>query len=268
MEKTLQQSEIHDYLETFFTENDCQIEKNESGYITVQLTIDMDKALMNRPFYWTYLEKTDGTPNPMKIHLITDPKQAPEDVKGEVIHFGAPRLHQLFAITKQRAGFIRLYENPAKGNIDRQIPLHPWLMLNIKISYECDRKKDILRSLGLNLINGVMIDHFFDKMDQTDLQPKIPDYCFTVSPIIKPESGLKRMETYLEKELHSSDHTWAEEAKLRWAQDLDLLDHFYEDQEEKPETYEVEKKALQDQYEPIIKVEIINGGIFYLNALS
>ncbi len=111
-------------------------------------------------------------------------------------------------------------------SINKQIPLHPWLMLNIKISYECDRKKDILRSLGLNLINGILIDQFFDKMEQTNLQPKIPDYCFTVSPMIKPESGLKRMETYLEKELQSADHRWAEEAKLRWKQDLEALRSF------------------------------------------
>ena len=30
--------------------------------MTVQLTIEMDKELMNRPFYWHYLEKTGGRP--------------------------------------------------------------------------------------------------------------------------------------------------------------------------------------------------------------
>ncbi|MCJ7839321.1 YqhG family protein [Lederbergia sp. NSJ-179] len=264
----MQQTEIHQYLEIFFQENDCIIEKNEPGFMTVQLTVDMDKALMNRPFYWTYLEKTGGIPNPMKITFITDPKQAPKDLKGEIIHFGAPRLHQLFQTTKQIAGYIRLYESPKRADRTRQVPLHPWLMLNIKISYECDRKKDVLRSLGLNLINGVLIDHFFEKMEKANLHPKIPDYCFTVSPIIKPESGLKRMEAYLEKEILSMDHNWAREAELRWEKDLQLLNHFYEDQEEKPETYEIEKKALQEQYEPIVRIEIINGGIFYLNALN
>ena len=42
--------------------------------MTVQLTIELDKELMNRPFYWHYLEKTGGVPNPMKLTFITDPK--------------------------------------------------------------------------------------------------------------------------------------------------------------------------------------------------
>ena len=44
------QKEIHQYLETFFVGNDCQIEENGEGFLTVQMTIDMDKELMNRPF--------------------------------------------------------------------------------------------------------------------------------------------------------------------------------------------------------------------------
>ena len=46
--------------------------------------------------------------------------------------------------------------------------------------------------------------------------------------------------------------------------DLDLLEHFYKDTEEKNESYEIEKQALKDQYEPKIVISIINGGLFYL----
>ncbi|WP_411748261.1 YqhG family protein, partial [Psychrobacillus psychrotolerans] len=31
-----------------------------------------------------------------------------------------------------------------------------------------------------------------------------------------------------------------------------------------PESYEMEKTALEQQYEARIKIEVINGGIFYL----
>ena len=53
--------------------------------------------------------------------------------------------------------------------------------------------------------------------------------------------------------------------KERWEKDLNLLEHFYEDDEEKAESYEAEKEALKDQYEPKIVMSIINGGIFYLS---
>ncbi|HEY4554783.1 MAG TPA: YqhG family protein [Bacillaceae bacterium] len=256
------QEEIHQYLERFFSANDCTIEENGQGVLTVQLSVDMDKELMNRPFYWTYLEKTGGIPNPMKVTFITNPESAP-DIKGETVHFGAPRLHQIFMSAKKLASYIRLYEEPSLiGN--RQIPLHPWLNINAKISYQCDRKRDVLKSFGLSLINGVLIESFHEKLRKLSLTPKIPDYCFTISPIIKPASGLKRLESHITSDILNSDHAWADEAKKRWEDDMTLLDRFYADQEEKPETYEVEKQALQEQYEPSVKVDIINGGIFYL----
>lgn len=49
---------------------------------------------------------------------------------------------------------------------------------------------------------------------------------------------------------------------------MNLLDQFYADQVDKPETYEIEKKALIDQYEPKINIEIINGGLFTLPRQS
>ena len=51
---------------------------------------------MNRPFYWHYLEKTGGVPNPMSLTLITDPDTAPEHIKGETIHFGSPVFIKFF----------------------------------------------------------------------------------------------------------------------------------------------------------------------------
>ena len=50
----MQQQEIHKFLERYFHANDCEIVENGPGYMTVQLTIELDKELMNRPFYWHY----------------------------------------------------------------------------------------------------------------------------------------------------------------------------------------------------------------------
>ncbi|GHH96974.1 YqhG family protein [Neobacillus kokaensis] len=258
----MQQQEIHNFLLQYFKANDCPIIENKPGYLTVQLTIALDKELMNRPFYWHYLEKTGGTPNPMKLTLITNQKEAPDNLKGEIIHFGSPRLHQIFASSKNLAKYIRLYENHQHGH--QQTPLLPWLCLNVKISYQCDRKRDEFKSIGLQLINGAMVEDFHDRLLNIPLTPKIPDYSFTLSPLVRPRSGIARIENYVKSEIMKEDHTWAEEAKQRWQKDLQLLDHFYEDIEEENESYETEKKALQDQYEPKINISFINGGLFYL----
>ncbi|MBS4209616.1 YqhG family protein [Bacillus sp. FJAT-50079] len=260
------QKEIHQYLEQFFQASECEIIEQGPGFLTIQLTVAMDKELMNRPFYWTYLEKTGGIPNPFAVTFITDQEKAPDDLKGEVIHFGAPRLHQLFRTAKKFGAYVRLYEDPRTADSQRHVPLHPWLTLNMKVSYQCDRKKDQIISLGLNLINGMMKEDIQAVIEQAHLTSSIPDYCFTVSPIIKPVSGLARIEKYMTDSIASKPHTWAEEARQRWDEDAALLHHFYEEYDEMPETYEIEKQALQEQYEPKVKIEVINGGLIYLAA--
>jgi hypothetical protein len=259
----MQQQEIHEFLERYFLATNCEIQENNHGYMVVQLTNELDKLLMNRPFYWHYLEKTGGTPNPMKLTLITDSQAAHSHVKGETIHFGSPRLHQIFKSTKSLAAYIRLYENH-DNLFGRQTPLYPWLGINVKISYQCDRKRDVFKSIGLQLINGMMVENFHDRLLQIPLTPKIPDYSFTLSPLVMPKSGLRRIEQYLRRIIGQEDHTWAEEARIRWQKDLNLLDHFYEEEEERKESYEIEKAALKEQYEPKILISIINGGLFYL----
>jgi hypothetical protein len=257
----MQQEKIYNYLERFFDSTDCSIEDKNKGYMTVQLSIDMDKMLMNRPFYWHYLEKTGGDPNPMKLTLITDNDSVPDGLKGEFIHFGSPRLHQIFNVAKKMASYIRLYENVTS---ETKAPLQPWIAVNVKIAYLCDRRKDNIVSLGLNLINGSVVEGFHEKVGELSLTAKIPDYCFTLAPLIKHQSGLNRLKKVITDMVKSDDLSWINDAKKRWQEDEQLLNHFYEDLEDKPESYYNEREAIKEQYEPRIHVEVINGGLYYL----
>ena len=125
--------------------------------LTVQLTIEMDKKIMNRPFYWKYLESTDGVPSPAQLTLITDKNKLVEDIKGEVVHFGSPRLSQLFQATKEMGSFVQMYEQ-IYDKFDSQTILTPWLGVNYKISYYSDQTKETLYSLGINLMTGDVIE--------------------------------------------------------------------------------------------------------------
>ncbi|MGM9927342.1 MAG: YqhG family protein [Bacillus sp. (in: firmicutes)] len=259
----MQQHEIHHFLYKFFSVNGAQLLVNHPAYMTVLLTVELDKTLMNRPFYWHYLEKTGGEPKPATLTLITDPNNVPENVSGEIIYFGSPRLHQIFQSTKKLGNYIRLYESCTEQ--PTHTPLHPWLATNVKVSFQCDRKKDLFFSLGLHLLSGKIIEDFHQKILSRSLTPKIPDFAFTLSPLIMPKSGLSRLDRYVRLQLENENYDWAEKAINKWTKDLQLLEHFYEDMENKGENYELEKKALQEQYEPKIKISIINGGMFYLN---
>lgn len=187
----MKNQQIHQFLERFFIANKCDILENKNGYLHVQLTNEMDKELMNRPFYWHYIEKTGGTPNPMKLALVTDQNSAP-DAKGEIIHYGSPRLHQIFQSTKKLSGFIRLFEQ-SNENSHGHTPLHPWICLNVKISYQADRKKESFQSFGVNLIYGQIKENFFDDLTTLSLTPRIPDFSFTLTPMISPMSGISTL---------------------------------------------------------------------------
>lgn len=255
----MQQHEIQHYLERYFTINGCDIIKNEDGYIETRLTVELDKLLMNRPFYWHYVEKTGKVGEPMTLTFLM---KKLENKQGEFIHVGSPRLHQIFQTAKQTAAYIRLYENK-EGQVTAYLPLVPWLMLNVKISYISDRKKDQLQSFGLQLITGQLVPNFLSQVTQLALTQKLPDYSFPLTPLIKPKSGLNRIKKHILNQIENDEFKWADEAKKRWEHDMRLLERFYENKE-KTEAYENEKIALKKQYEPKINVEIINGGIVYL----
>jgi hypothetical protein len=255
--------QIHGYLEKFFTANNCDIINGNDHYMTVQLTIDMDKKIMNRPFYWKYLENTDGVPNPAKLTFITDQNQLEEDIKGEVVHFGSPRLNQLFQTTKKLGSYVQMYERVLDNPKTKTI-LTPWLGVNYKVSYYSDQTKEMFYSLGINLITGNMIDSFQEWISGVDLDSTMSKDAFNITYIIKPLRALERLDAAIENIIQQDDHTWADEAKMRWKKDREVLEYFYEGVENKPECYDMEKEAMDQQYEARIKIEIINGGLFYL----
>ncbi|MFC5713343.1 YqhG family protein [Thalassorhabdus alkalitolerans] len=258
----LQQHEIHHFLKRYFTSNGCSLVEDEMEKLSVQLNIEMDKELMNRPFYWHYLEKTGGTPRPMSLTFLTRGQKNDPKEKGEVIHFGAPRLHQIFHSARNKGRMTKLYEEIP--GLVRSAPLYPWLVLNIKVSCQAHQRKDKIFSFGLQLINGQIVENFMSKLSDKTIHSSIPDLTFTMAALIKPETGIQRIKKIVLQDIQMQEHKWAEEAVERMNADLDLLEKFYENNEDKPASYEAEREAIKMQYSPSISITIINGGLFYL----
>jgi hypothetical protein len=97
-----------------------------------------------------------------------------------------------------------------------------------------------------------------------DLDVNMSENTFNLPYIINPTRALERLDAVIENNIQQDDHTWAEEAKMRWEKDRKVLEYFYEGVEDRPESYDIEKEAMEQQYEARIKIEIINGGLFYL----
>jgi Bacterial protein YqhG of unknown function len=255
--------QIQNYLLQFFKENNCPILNHNDHYINVQLTIEMDKKIMNRPYYWHYLASTGEEPRPAQLTLITDKNKLVDNTKGEVVHFGSPRLSQLFQVTKEMGSFVQMYERVV-DTLNAQTILTPWLGVNYKVTYACDQTKEILYSLGINLITGHVVDGFQESLNEVDLDMTISSYTFHLPFNIKPIRALERLDAVVDNLIQHADHSWAEEAKLRWQKDRRVLEYFYEGVDNKPDCYDIEKEAMDQQYAARISIDIVNGGVFYL----
>lgn len=249
---------IHQFLEIFFREQNCDIIENNRGTITVQLTEEMDKTLMNRPFYWQFMQSTHQKGEPMRITLATqyDEKQADE----EWIHFGSPRLQQIMNYLKKQQRFIQLFQ---QLEAQRRTPLYPWLFINIKVSYNGQHKKEEIFSIGLNLVNGIMKTEMMSILKAFTLRQSISDYCYTISPLITLKSGFKRIEQVLDDYVNNQNHDWAQKSRQRLKEQSKIAKHFFQGKEDH-ESLTKEMKALKERYTPNISYEVINGGLVHL----
>lgn len=256
---------LHDFLGEYFTANQCEVLQNENGKLTIQLNEKMDEALMNRPFYWHYIKKIGRQGEPKRISFITNPDRREED--GEWIHFGSPRLHQIFKTLETQGRFTKLFETVIT---DQKTPLSPWLIVNIKLSYTGKQKKDEIWSIGLHLINGTMITNMMDHLHSLQLKPAIPDFCYTITPMIKMKSGYQRIISYIENHLQNQEHDWAQESWQNLVEEQKILEHFYvkteeETDEDEQKRFEQEQIDINNRFQPVISIDVINGGIFYLS---
>ncbi|WP_018923798.1 YqhG family protein [Salsuginibacillus kocurii] len=250
--------EIYSFMHRFFTAEGADIQRNDGVRITARLNEKLDKALMNRPFYWQYVRAAGNEPEPMTINWTT---VEPYDHE-EYIYYGSPRLHQLFNYAKGEGKYTKLYQQPAYQAAS-SYPLEPWLCMNILLSKCCEKREDTIYSFGLQLISGELRSSFMDELKNYRFAESIPDYAFTLSPLIQLGSAYERIRSYLLTECKEANHEWAAHSNQRLEEELERLNSFYEAEEETA-AFRAEKEALIRLFSPSIQVQIINSGLFYL----
>lgn len=245
------------FLIDYFTANDCEIEQHEKDILSVQLTKEMDKEIMNRPFYWQYIESTGSMGEPSRLVFRLD--AAIDEKKGEWIHFGSPRLHTLFAHLQKTSKFTQQFE---VLSVTENTALHPWLLINLIIHYEGKQKKEELFSFGLNLINGTLLKNMMESLENTQLNRSISDYCYTISPLIKLQSAFKRIELYLENYISNLEHDWAKASLALLEEEMAMLHQFYSEDDDREKENEINDLKLR--LEPRIRFDVISGGLLFL----
>src|SRR5699024_5869968 len=251
--------EIDTFLTTFFTSNRCHVKELEDKVLEIQLTEEMDRAIMNRPFYWHYVKAMNGQGEPLTLRFYTDIKTSPPNA--EWIHFGTPRMNDICHELEKTGRFVQAFQ---QLNVQTQTPLHPWLLLNVEITYKGMQLREEIYSLGLNLINGKIVSKMMENLNQISLHRLISPNCYTISPLIKLQSGYKRLEQFLTDYIEKQDKRWALKSIHLLKEELLLLSHFFIEESKRTEMKN-EVLLAYERYYPEIHWHVINGGILYLH---
>lgn len=142
----------------------------------------------------------------------------------------------------------------------------PWLLINYKVSFISDQKKDIYYPLGFNLVTGDILNQFDGVFTQFQLTPKIPDYHFTLRPIFSLRSAITHVEQHIHQFLATQDKIWAAEANQRLDEEKELIQLFFENSGEEEQQILENKVEEIDSYRPRIDIEPINLGLIYLQT--
>src|SRR5699024_195776 len=141
---------------------------------------------------------------PMKLTFLTKTENRAEE--GDWVTFGSPRLHQVAKPLKAHSQYTRVFQ---VTHTQGQTRLHRWRVLNYRVRYEGKQIKEKLFSIGLHLIKGTIVHDMMENLQQIELHEVISNHCYTISPIIKPSSGINRIEKYIDDFIENDDHTWA-----------------------------------------------------------
>jgi hypothetical protein len=267
----MDQSTVRSFTERYLQSHHCHMIESTPSHLITQLSIEVDKELLNRPFYWMYVEKMNLPPQPSRFCFIFHPEETPADLHGEYLFHGSQRFTQMLESAQKLGQFVRLYQEPR--GLDRyghSKSYTPWLGIHFKISYVCDQKMDRLSYLGFNLQSGEIREGFYQRIQPLSWTSKLPAQRHTVSPRFSITEAVGECEYYLQDQLENEERIWQQQALARLTQELEQLDRFYPDEANISEELHKEKKQRQRetmwQYHPRVEIKVINAGLFYVEA--
>lgn len=311
---TMTREQIRDFVMTYLETTECKFLEKSPHHVTVKLSPRADRDLTNRPYYWGFIERTGAEPETMTFSFIFDPERhkemqekaealkpknetAAEDpllarhfgavrplpilgpgrIQQEELHFGSPRLKQIFAAARQGGRSVYLFEDPGPLQRSTLIPAayEPWLGVRFKIEFCCDMKRDELHFMGVSLQNGHIDENFADRLTGKNLVPLMPENMHILPTRLSLADGRTALENSISGKVQGYDSSWADEARDRLNEELALIDAYYKDllldpdEERKQavqEQYEARKEEIRWQYEPRIVVSALGSGIFHLRS--
>ncbi|MCR8843345.1 YqhG family protein [Paenibacillus sp. SC116] len=195
--------------------------------------------------------------------------RGPDRIPRENVDFGSRRLAQIMDVAKESGRFVSLYESLDSGSEilfargRHSVAYEPWIMLNVKLEFACDLKREEVHSIGFSLISGTLHMNFMDKVMQCSLTPKLPAQVHTMTWRYTLEQAVQHIEQTLTEHVRSSDETWAVEASERLEDEWDRLAAYYEpllkeeaEMKAKKAIASEESETEQDSQTVILTIEV------------
>ncbi|GIM44577.1 hypothetical protein DNHGIG_01260 [Collibacillus ludicampi] len=263
----MNKQQLQDFCHRYFAATGCNILHEEPEFIQVELTIDIDKELTDRPYYWLWVEATGEEVKPTVLNLAFSSNKQVEGIESaELVVLGSYRLNQLFESAKKRGQFTLQYHSVRDGELE------PYFVISGKLSFLADRRCDEIISYGINMINGERVPRFFPSIMHLPMSPQPPEGCHIKEVRLSfREAWEKFLEATAEK-LGAHNHEWAEEAEEHLKQEIEQLETYYGslliDNEEEATVITAEKELrlaeLKWRYQPRVEFVPFHIGLIYL----
>ncbi len=268
---------LQDFCRRYFQATGTPILRDESEFLQVELPREIDKELTDRPYFWMWAEATGEEVPPTVLNIAFNAETEVEGIESaELVALGSFRLEKIFESAVKRGRFVRVYQTDA--------PTHlrvPFLLTSLKISYIADRRKDEIRSYGVNLKSRQVIPGLYEEILDLPFSEELPAP-FKVhaleGPFLKAslQDGWRRIEQTAMEEIQKSDHSWAETAQERLAQEMEQLDTYYQsmilENGEEMTVYSAERELrlaeLKWRSQPRIQIAPLHFGLLYLDPVQ
>lgn len=289
--------QIHKFVVSYLDSTGCHFIEKSPTSVTVKLSPDADRALTNRPYYWSFVDRTGAEPETMTYRWsFENPSMADRATASPIsyvmtesgrviqedVYFGSRRLKQLFEAAQLGGRCVTLFEEPPRGRMDplSSQPYTAWLGVNFKVGYECDMKREELYGWGISLATGVINEKFMETLRDKRLTPRLPSNVHLLKNGLSLRKGMSQLETTLERKLKNTDFTWAVEAETRRQDELARIRNYYkpmletmthEDQKDQlvalSARFRQREEEIDWQYRPRVSVAVMNCGIFHLPGI-
>ncbi len=79
----MNQKQINQFVQKYLDATSCTIVEKGNAHFVVKLSPEADRALTNRPYYWSFVDRTDAEPETMSFLFVTDSSQYDNEAANE-----------------------------------------------------------------------------------------------------------------------------------------------------------------------------------------